>query len=261
MKLELFTKISVSLVTKMMEGKVLPAELQSIFDNYFIINENDCTRYGDWKGKEKGRFIFTNAKYWGFMRTKGNFEPHIWDIDCECIFEMYKLFKKILLEYTGIEEEKIVKGMSFYTFVPMERLTYCAENIDRMRKFGETMCEVRGNKYFNQVWYVVESGKYKDNPNIHIHLLCDFWFKNGSNKGSKLFLRDCKHIWKKIFFEDKYTCEWMTPQGTGINRKDCNTLEIQEDKVNYMDNSSKGAHENFTDLGIRNFIDWRDFEV
>ena len=149
-----------------------------------------------------------------------------------------------------IKREK-VKGMSFYTIVPKERLKYDAFTIGHLAGFCELMFNERGSKYFKQCWYVVESGKHQQKPNLHIHLLADF-----KKMGSKFFLRDLKTLWRKHFPDEKYTINYNVDGNKGIDRVDCNTLEIQQDKITYMDNDCKGTHENFTDLGIHKHFEF-----
>jgi hypothetical protein len=108
------------------------------------------------------------------------------------------------------------------------------------------MFDEHGKDMYDQIWWCIEAGKHKERPNLHIHVLIDF-----KPMGSKHFLKQLKRVWCKHFPEAKYSITYNVDGNKGIHRVDCNTLEIQEDKVLYMDNDSKGSHENFIDLGLK----------
>jgi hypothetical protein len=158
----------------------------------------------------------------------------------------FKLAKKM----SDMISHKIVrskcKGMSFYTIVPLKRLPDMPDNIKGFKEFAELMFNKRGDKYFNQVWYVIECGKHEDKSNLHIHILCDF-----KELGSKFFLRDLKKYWKNYFPDMDNDISYDIKGNKGIHRVDCNTVNIIKDKIDYMDNELKGSHENYRDLGLR----------
>lgn len=187
--------------------------------------------------------------HWAEGRCKELYAAAWYDEFCPMINTMYSNHKIELFGFLEIEIKTPCKGMSFYTIVPKERLEYNANNISIIADFCQEMFEMRGSKYFEQVWYCIESGKHQNRPNLHIHMLCEF-----KAMGSKFFLRDMKHKWKQYYPEDKYTINYDIEGNKGIHRVDCNTLEIQQDKVEYMDNELKGTHENFTDIGIRKYL-------
>tara|TARA_Y100000592_G_C5460064_1_gene313522 strand:- start:1252 stop:2025 length:774 start_codon:yes stop_codon:yes gene_type:complete len=134
-----------------------------------------------------------------------------------------------------------VRGMSFYTLVPKTRLPFNEDEVVRLGDF----CKNFISKFFDEYYWVVESGKYKEKPNLHIHFLGHF--KEGMSKN---FKRDLIKAWNKKH-AIKYKLDWENDNGVGIHRVPCNTKEIQEDKKIYLCNSEKGSHENFVDLGMR----------
>ena len=196
---------------------------------------------------DKRPFCFDEHKYiFNFacnLFDNNNFDNLSFEITDTKMCDMIKGFKK---------PDK-VKGMSFYTIVPKERLNYDAFTIGQLASFCEEMFNTRGDKYFKQCWYVIESGKHQQRPNLHVHLLADFKKLKGAS-GSKFFLRDLKTLWKKYFHDEKFSINYNIEGNKGIDRVDCNTLEIQQDKITYMDNDCKGTHENFTDLGIHKHL-------
>ena len=158
----------------------------------------------------------------------------------------YKLTKKLSDMISRKIVKSKVKGMSFYTIVPLQRITAESGNIKLFEEYCDLMFKKRGDKYFKQVWYVIESGKHEDKSNLHIHLLADF-----KDMGSKFFLRDLKKYWKDYFPDDCHKITYDIKGNKGIDRVDCNTMTIIKDKIDYMDNELKGSHENYKDLGLR----------
>jgi hypothetical protein len=136
-------------------------------------------------------------------------------------------------------------GWSFYTIVPKTRMGL--ELKDTIHEFCIDFLEK--DKFFKEIHYVVESGKYQDKPNLHIHFLCKF--KEGTSKN---FKRDFCKKWYFYFCDDyDINYEIKRPDGstnTGWDRVPVNTADILRDKIVYMQNCEKGSHENFTDLGI-----------
>lgn len=138
-----------------------------------------------------------------------------------------------------------VKGMSFYSIVPKDRLPYSEAEAMKIKDFCEYFFEKKFRKFIEKCWWVVESGKFKEQPNLHIHALISF-----KPQGAKNFRRELVTSWNKFWSDSKYTIDWKNHKGCGIHRVPCNTAQIQEDKIKYMENDHKGSHENFTDLGI-----------
>jgi len=155
--------------------------------------------------------------------------------------EIPKSIFLILFKY--LKKDK-VKGLSFYTIVPKQRLEYNNNEVMRLQKFAEKF--FANEKIFEEVHWVVESGKHKDKPNLHIHALVAF-----KKNGGKNFSRLIKNHWLRVFPEKEYTIDYNVKGNRGIHRVPCNTLLIQRDKISYMNNESKGSHENFEDLKIR----------
>lgn len=109
-------------------------------------------------------------------------------------------------------------------------------------------------KYFEEIHYVVESGKNEADPNLHIHFVAKP-FKDGMHN----FSRDLKKKWNFYFCAD-YDISYKIYTGLdekgkkkyneGIHTFPVRTEEILQDKIKYLSNEFKGTHENFVDLGI-----------
>ena len=123
-----------------------------------------------------------------------------------------------------------------------------------MQEFCTDFFDNNYTKYFEEIYYVVESGKNKDDPNLHIHFVAKP-FKDGMHN----FSRDLKKKWNFYFCAD-YDIGYKIYTGLdekgkkkyneGIHTFPVRTREILEDKIRYLENDSKGTHENFMDLGI-----------
>lgn len=147
-----------------------------------------------------------------------------------------------LLLYKYLKKEK-VKGLSFYTICPRQRLPFNESEVMKLEDFCKKFFE--NEKLFENVKWVVESGKHKDCPNLHIHALISFKKCMGKN-----FSRVLKSSWARVYPDPQYTIDYNVKGNKGIHRAPCNTLLIQRDKETYMSNSSKGSHENFVDLNV-----------
>lgn len=132
-----------------------------------------------------------------------------------------------------------IKGYVFYTLVPEERLDLSDHNLFMCDIFIQNL-DTTG---VDEMYWVWESGKYPDKPNLHLHLLVKF------TKKSNNFARTLKIEWSKTFKGS--SIDWRNKKGKGLDFKLCNTLKIQSDKIDYMENTMKGTHENFTDLKKR----------
>lgn len=145
---------------------------------------------------------------------------------------------------------KKVEGQSWYTITPYERLPFNEGEVMRMRQFCEKF--FNNNKLFKSAHFCVECGKHEKYPNLHIHALCHF-----KKDGGKNFSRILHTAWKKTYPQEKYNIkykEWNSKKNkpnVGVLRVPCNTEQIINDKREYMNNGSKGSHENFKDLGIQ----------
>lgn len=150
----------------------------------------------------------------------------------------------ILRKYVTIEKAPKLDGLTFYTIVPKERLPFDTDQIDKLKAF---CCREFTERNFAQCAWVIEAGKHQDNPNLHIHCIGKLKNKN--------FKREFIGHWNKSY--DKiYNISYVEKDkkgnitNCGWDKKPCNTLEIQKDKLNYLHNALKGEHENFVDLGI-----------
>lgn len=159
-----------------------------------------------------------------------------------------KLILDMLVKY-GITRSSKVKGLSFYTLCPKKPLSFCIENQNRCAEFCRYLFEKKASKYFDDIWWVVESGKYEAKPNLHIHFLASFI-------NSKNFRRDLLKAWTKFFSDVDHEIDYKiwnkvkNRWNRGIDVKPCNTKTIIDDTLLYMTDCEKGSHKNFTDLGI-----------
>lgn len=160
----------------------------------------------------------------------------------------YRLLKDNLPENSEGEIDS-----HFYTFVPKERIPLEPLNMNAMAKFCQIAFE--NPNFIRWSKWVIESGKHKDRPNPHIHVVIKF---NGQPKN---WQRDVIHKeWKKIFTDPNFTLQWKRQVGKktykGVDRYACQTARITDDKIAYMDNDKKNTlhkgtdHTNFIDLGI-----------
>lgn len=149
-------------------------------------------------------------------------------LSAECI--------RILRKYIRIEKAPKLKGLTFYTIVPEKRLPFNDGQINKLKKLCEKMFT---KKNFSKCAWVIEAGKHKDCPNLHIHCIGKLLNKN--------FKRSFISKWNKIY-DEEYNIEYDDDNNRGWDMKPCNTSQIQIDKMNYLDNRLKGSHENFVDL-------------
>lgn len=183
----------------------------------------------------------------------------LWSCEIDEVLDDVELLKKFFKKRISSEEEipksifllifkylkkEKVKGLSFYTIVPKQRLPYNENEVMRLKNFAEKFFE--NEKIFEEVDWCIESGKHQDCPNLHIHALINF-----KKNGGKNFSRLLKNNWIRVYPDKEYTIDYNVKGNKGIHRVPCNTLLIQQDKINYMNNGSKGSHENFVDLNIR----------
>lgn len=153
----------------------------------------------------------------------------------------------ILRKYVKIEKAPKLDGLTFYTIVPKERLPFDVDQIDKLKAFCYK--EFTGRNFERCKW-IIEAGKHKENPNLHIHCIGKLRNKN--------FKREFIGHWNKSY-DKKYNISYEEFEiingkkvitNAGWDKKPCNTLEIQKDKLDYLNNLLKGDHENFIDLGI-----------
>lgn len=155
--------------------------------------------------------------------------------------------KKVLKKYVS-KPKKIYNqkkgngpGCSWYSIVPEERLDFCPGNIARLKSLCEK-CFTEKNCECAQ--WVVESGKHKSKPNLHIHALVKI---GGRNKNFRRFFIG---KWNKEFKDKRFNIEYKHGDNVGWKMIPVNCWEMKKDKLSYMNNDSKGSHENFVDLGV-----------
>lgn len=147
------------------------------------------------------------------------------------------------------------EGQSWYTITPFQRLPFNKSEVMRMRNWCEKF--FNNETIFKSAHYCVECGKHKQYPNLHIHALVHF--KPEGERGAKgdNFARHLHTEWKKTYKDDKYNIAykgWNSKKNkpnVGVLRLPCNTEIMINDKREYMNNGSKGSHENFLDLKIQ----------
>lgn len=139
----------------------------------------------------------------------------------------------------------------FYSIIPKERLPIDPLTLNAMAKFCKTVFE--NQKYIKFSRWAVESGKWEDNPNPHIHAVVKF-------SDSKNFARYMNTQWRKTFPIPEHTISFsrynkkLKRNVKGIDIYRCMNAEITKDKIKYLDNGAKHEfgedHTNYVDLGI-----------
>lgn len=126
----------------------------------------------------------------------------------------------------------LYSGFSFITLSPdhnSRNIEYNDDNINNMIKF----CKAQFTEFnYSYACWVVESGKNKDDPHLHIHCFCRI-------KNPKHHKRDLLCLWQKFF---------PPLIGDDYHIIKCNTEDMWRDKQTYMINDRKGTHMNFEDL-------------
>ena len=133
-----------------------------------------------------------------------------------------------------------IKRHNFFSCSPKFRIDISEGEVVKMVDFLKNNLT---EKYFKKVQWVVESGKHKNNPNLHFHFL-GLFNPNGSKNFRKRVLFEA---WNKHYPDNPL--EWKKPNGhRGVHVVACCAQELVDDKLKYLNNDSKGSHENFTDL-------------
>lgn len=133
-----------------------------------------------------------------------------------------------------------IRRHNFFSCSPKNRIDISEGEVVKMENFLKKFLTER---FFEKVAWVIESGKHKENPNLHFHFL-GLFNPNGSKNFRKRILFN---EWNKIYPDNPL--EWKKPNGhRGIDVRPCCTQEIVDDKLKYLNNDSKGSHENFVDL-------------
>lgn len=169
--------------------------------------------------------------------------------------EFYNLDKStkvynLLKDYLPEREAEV--DSFFYSIIPKDRLPIDPLTLNALAKFCQAVFE--DPKYIKWSQWCVESGKWEDNPNPHIHAVVKF-------ADSHNFARTMTARWKKIFPLPQYTISFsrynkkLKRNVKGIDIYRCMNAEITADKVKYLDNGSKHEfgddHTNYVDLGIK----------
>ena len=140
--------------------------------------------------------------------------------------------------------------MTFYTFVPHDRLAIDGDTLGKMAQFCKDLFE--NEKHIKWSMWVVESGKHKNKPNPHIHALVKY-----HPGGSKNYMtRERNKLWQAQFQKACHRLDWKRDDDyKGIEYRNLNCKKLQQQKIDYMDNDKKHmfgeSHTNFIDLGIR----------
>lgn len=139
----------------------------------------------------------------------------------------------------------------FYSIIPKDRLPIDPLTLNALAKFCKVVFE--NNKYVRFSRWCVESGKWENKPNPHIHAVVKF-------QDSANFARFMSNQWKKVMPLEEHTISFsrynkkLKRNVKGIDIYRCMNAEITGDKIKYLDNSLKGEfgedHTNYIDLGI-----------
>ena len=139
-------------------------------------------------------------------------------------------------EYKDKLDKKLNKinysGFVFITLSPdynNRNIEYSEDNILKLIQFCKAQFTLFNYSFYS---WVIESGKYKDKPHLHIHCFCRI-------KNPKHHKRDLLCLWNKFF---------PPLIGDDYHVIKCNTKEMFIDKQNYLNNDRKGTHMNFEDL-------------
>lgn len=149
----------------------------------------------------------------------------------------FVLYKEYIDKLDRKDNKLLYAGWSFITLSPdhnLRNIEYSEYNIYRLKEF----C----NSWFNETNYsgwkwVIESGKHKDKPHLHLHSFCRI-------KNPRHHKRDLCCMWKKFF---------PALEGDDYHIIKCNTKDMFIDKQNYLENDRKGTHMNFEDLSLPPF--------
>lgn len=145
---------------------------------------------------------------------------------------IYNEFYNLNIKYT---KPVFRKYFYFITVTGKDRIIDSDDNITKMLDYGR--CQFNNDNWtrYHKVYWNIETGKYKDNPNLHIHALVVF------DKSNKNFKRDFVNGFNKLFNNSDYK-ELKFPM---------KETEIFNDKYLYLKNDSKSVlHKNYRDLGI-----------
>jgi hypothetical protein len=142
-------------------------------------------------------------------------------------------------EFYGTNHQPIKskKRRFFYwiTITGKKRIEVNDDSVFKMHQFGLNIFNNNSYKRYYKVHWNVETGKYIDKSNLHIHALIVFESNN------KNFKRDFCNAFKKIFKDYDYN----------ESRFGMIQTEIFKDKLGYLKNENKSVlHKNYKDLKI-----------
>lgn len=169
-----------------------------------------------------------------------SYKSHLLGEICLGLWELPKVEKIVKRHLREINKDYIYQYITLSPDHNLRKIPYTDENVLALQSF----CE----KWFNNIRYkfyeyVVECGKDKDDPHLHVHALVLLKHK----KQGKNHARELKKFWGKIF-----------PSSQLIG-KDYYSMNVSGqyflDKRQYFIDSKKGSHENFLDLGIYGCMD------
>lgn len=192
----------------------------------------------------------------GDINKKSGLKKLISDEPLICVPLKYiSKFKKEYCEFYDIKyiQEKPLKCFYWLTLTGKDRIPDTPDNIDKMYEFGKTLFNNNKYKRFYKVIWNIETGKHKDNPNLHLHALIIFEKSNKNFHTTKMKGRsDVKSIWNKYFKSyglDLGKDSYQIFRGKNID-------EIYKDKKEYLSNKDKSIlHQNYRDLEILEHVE------
>lgn len=101
-----------------------------------------------------------------------------------------------------------------------------------LKRLSEFCIKWFTDKRYSFYHYVIETGKDKEDPHLHVHALVQFKHK----AFSKNHAREIRAYWKKKMFHTLLPKDYYSVNVSGTYR---------DDKLEYMVNSAKGSHENW----------------
>lgn len=179
---------------------------------------------------------------------------HIWGYDCLATRSIkhrdLRCDVKDFCRFYDIEyiPEKKLKRFYFLTLTGKDRIPDTSDNIDKMTAFGKTLFSNENYKRFHNVKWNIETGKHKENPNLHIHAV--IWFENSNKNFHSLKPKgrsDVRNNWLQYFKQyglDYGKDSYQSFSGSKVK-------EIFDDKCDYLTNKDKCIlHKNYRDLQI-----------
>lgn len=164
-------------------------------------------------------------------------------------------FKKEYCEFYDIKyvQERPLKRFYFLTLTGKDRIPDTQDNIDKMYEYGKTLFNNNNYKRFYKVVWNIETGKYKEKPNLHLHALIIFEKSNKNFHTLKMKGRsDVRSLWNRYFKsygldlgKDSYEL-W---QGKDVE-------DQWKNRYDYLHNKDKSIlHKNYRDLEILEHVE------